>query len=90
MEHINEIYNHLTGHDGADKNEVGDTVIEAVWNMEPHDFLESDSKHGYYWKQSYRAALPQVKKYMKTYYNYAKTHDLRAYDRRTELDVECW
>lgn len=44
-EHINDIYNHLTGHDGEDKNEHGDTMIEAVWNVQPYDFLEPESKH---------------------------------------------
>lgn len=85
-----DIYNHLTGNDGKDKNEYGDTVITAVWNMEPFDFLY-DYKYIDFWTRSRNCATSNVAKFMDKYSRYAKKYKIRRYKDGTCIErLECW
>ena len=80
-----EIYNHLTGNDGEDKNEYGDVVITAVWNMSPWNFLY-DFKYIDFWYRSRDSASEVVAKYMDRYYKYAKKHKIDRYTEGTSIE----
>lgn len=88
--YVLEIYNHLTGNDGQLKDEYGNTVTTAVWNMEPYNYLYN-SKHIDFWYRSWYAAPECVQKYMTKYRNYAIKNKIEMYDKSTyKTELNCW